>query len=158
MRDRFNYNPELFYYDIESVEIPMRCDYSRVRLVASLLEIYKNQSFRDRILTILEKTFPKNKSTGPKGLNLWQIFVLAQCRLCDNLSYSNLHYVANQDMLIRHILGIRSKDGGERIVWSRQRIYDNLNLLKEETLREINEVIVDFGHEVFKKKRRKPYG
>ena len=152
MRDRFNDKPELFLYDIESAEILEKCRYSIVGLMASLLEIYKNKDHLERILDILENSLPTKRSTGPNGLSLWQIFVLAQSRLCANISYEQLHYLANHDILIRHILGIRSRDGVNPIFWGYQRIYDNVNLLTDEAIKEINTVIIDFGHEVFKQK------
>lgn len=152
MRDRFDKQPELFLCDIETAEIPEKCRDAMVGLMAALLAIYSNKKYLNKVLSLLDKSLPKKKSTGPTGLSLWQIFVLAQCRLCLNISYDRLHYLVNHDQLLRHILGIRSSHHSNHITWEYQRIYDNVTLLSDEVIKKVNEVVVEFGHEVFKKK------
>lgn len=85
-------------------------------------------------------------------MDLWQIFVLSQVRLCQNTSYEELHHIANYDHLIRQIMGIEKGFGYERQEVRYQNIIDNVSLLDDQTVRELNQVIVEFGHEVFKKK------
>jgi hypothetical protein len=64
-----------------------------------------------------------------------------------------LHHLANNDLLLRKVLGISDMFGEEPIVFEYQNIYDNVSKLSEAMLVEINDVIVEFGHkEVFKKK------
>ena len=92
------------------------------------------------------------KQTGRNGLNLWQIFVLAQFRLALNIDYDRLHHIANYDSLIRQLLGIETETGFEKIEIAYQRILNNVQLLDDETLRKINEIVVEFGHEVLKKR------
>ena len=122
-------------------------------LVASLLKIYTTPEYNDKIFNILEKRILKGKKkTGRTGLSLWQIFVLAQFRLCLNLDYDWLHYMALSDSTLRQLLGIETETGFERIEFGYQRILDNVHLLDDETLREINDVVVEFGQGVFKKK------
>jgi len=82
-------------------------------------------------------------------MDLWQIFVLAQVRLCMDLSYDRLHYLANSDKLLRSIMGIERVSGYGQIELDYQNIYDNVNLLDDKTLSELNQIIVSFGHEVF---------
>jgi IS5 family transposase len=85
-------------------------------------------------------------------MDLWQIFVLSQVRLCQNISYDELHHIANYDSLIRQIMGVESGFGYEKYKFGYQNIVDNVSLLDDETVRELNQVIIEFGHEVFKKK------
>jgi hypothetical protein len=85
-------------------------------------------------------------------MDLWQIFVLSQVRLCQNISYDELHHIANNDHLIRQIMGIERGFGYERHGLEYQNLIDNVSLLDDKTVRELNQVIVAFGHEVFKKK------
>ncbi|MCP3660293.1 MAG: ISNCY family transposase, partial [Bacteroidetes bacterium] len=82
----------------------------------------------------------------------WEIFVLAQTRLCMNLGYDELHHSANYDTLLRGIMGVHQKDFSEGKKYSYQNIYDNLSLLDDDLLKGINEIIVKVGHEIFKKK------
>lgn len=92
------------------------------------------------------------KRTGRPGMDLWQIFVLSQVRLCQNISYDDLHHIANNDHLIRQIMGVEKGFGYERYEFEYQNIIDNVSLLDDQTVMELNQVIVEFGHEVFKKK------
>ncbi len=87
-------------------------------------------------------------------MSLWEIFVIAQTRLCMNLGYDELHDLSNYHTLLRGIMGIHQSDFSEGKLYSYQNIYDNLSLLDDELLKEINEIIVKVGHEVFKKKVR----
>ncbi|MGI9534297.1 MAG: ISNCY-like element ISCku10 family transposase [Thermodesulfobacteriota bacterium] len=85
-------------------------------------------------------------------MSLWEIFVLAQTRLCMNLGYDALHHSANYDTLLRGIMGVQKSDFSEGKLYSYQNIYDNISLLDDELLKGINEIIVKVGHEIFKKK------
>jgi len=49
-------------------------------------------------------------------------------------------------------MGVEKGFGYERYEFEYQNIVDNVSLLDDETIRELNQVIVEFGHEVFKKK------
>jgi hypothetical protein len=85
-------------------------------------------------------------------MDLWTIFVLAGARLCLNTDYDRLHYLAQNDSLLRQMLGVH--DG---IVRGRefelQTIKDNVQLLDDETLRKINQIIVSAGHKLVQKKK-----
>jgi len=120
----------------------------------ALLEIYKTPEYNEKVFSLLYETIlGGKKKTGRNGLNLWQIFVLAQYRLALNLDYDRLHYMVYSDSTLRQLLGIGTETGFKRIEVSYQRIIDNVHLLTDEVLRKINDVIVDFGHnKVFKKK------
>ena len=84
-------------------------------------------------------------------MDLWSIFVLAGARLCLNADYDRLHYLANADSLLRQMLGVH--DGITRgRDFDRQTIIDNVSLLNDDTLREINQIIVEAGHGLVKKK------
>jgi IS5 family transposase len=122
-------------------------------LCAAMKEIFITPEWNERVFEILEgKIMTGKKRTGRPGMDLWQIFVLSQVRLCQNISYDELHHIANYDSLIRQIMGIESGFGYEKYKFEYQNIVDNVSLLDDETLRELNQVIVEFGHEVFKKK------
>ncbi len=123
-------------------------------MIKALLTLYKTPEYIDKILSVLEQKISKGKKkTGRKGLNLWQVFVLAQFRLGLGISYDRLHFMANTNTALRQLLGIETETGFKKIEIEYQRILDNLHLLDDATMRQINDVIVDFGHqEVFKKK------
>ena len=154
MRKRFEQQLSLGKLLIEETPIPTaRRSGALPGLFAALKEIYINPKWNNRIFEIMEsKILPKNNKTGRPGLDLWQIFVLAQVRLCQNISYDDLHYMVNSDKLLRQIMGIETKYDFEREIISYQRIIDNVGLLDDETVKKLNKVIVELGHDVFKKK------
>lgn len=123
-------------------------------MIIALKAIYCNPEYNEKLFRVLEDFLvsPK-KQTGRNGLDLWSIFVLAQVRMCLNTSYEWIHNLANNHLSIRWLMGVEKEFGYERVEFGYQRIYDNVTLLTDEMLKEINEIVVEFGHrEVFKKK------
>jgi len=155
MRKRFEQQFSLAMFPISETKINLKCRDASQKIALALVEIYSNTDYNEMILSILEKHILKNtKNTGRPGMDLWQIFVMAQFRVGLNLSYDRLHHMANSDRMFRQLLGVESTDFGQKIIeFGYQNILDNMSLLSEELLKELNEVIVNFAHkEVFKKK------
>jgi len=154
MRTRFEQQLELGVKPIADTPVLLKSRDDIPALVIALLAIYNTSEYNQTIYKLLEdKVLKGKKKTGRSGLNLWQIFVLAQYRLALNLDYDRLHYMTCSDSTLRQILGIEVETGFAKREISYQRIIDNLHLLDNETLLKINDVIVSFGHkEVFKKK------
>lgn len=154
MRKRFEQQLAMGILLIEDTEIPTEKRIGALPgLYAALKEIYLTPKYNQKVFEILEsKILPKNNRTGRKGMNLWQIFVLSQVRLCQNISYDELHYMANFDSLLRQIMGIETDSGYEKQKFGYQRIIDNVSLLDDEAVKKINDIIIEFGHDVFKKK------
>jgi len=122
-------------------------------LCAALKEIFTSPQWNTKVFEILDRAIlPKNNNTGRPGMDLWQIFVLSQIRLCQNISYDELHHIANYDTLIRQLMGVETESGYEKETIGYQRIIDNVGLLTDETVKELNLLIIAFGHGVFKKK------
>jgi len=154
MRKRFEQQLSLGRLLIEETEIPTaKRSGALPALFAALKEIYLSPKWNDRVFEIMEsKILPKNNNTGRPGLDLWQIFVLAQVRMCQNISYDDLHFMVNSNALLRQIMGIETESGFEKVNISYQRIKDNVGLLDDGMVKELNSLIVEFGHETFKKK------
>ena len=159
MRERFEQQLTIGRLLIEDTEIPTaKRAGSLPGLCAALKEIFITPKWNEEIFEVLEdKILSKNNNTGRPGMDLWQIFVLSQVRLCQNLSYDELHDLANHHTMIRQIMGIESLSGFERQKISYQNIIDNVSLLDDESVKQLNAIIVRFGHSVFKKKRRQHY-
>lgn len=154
MRNRFEQQLSMGQLPIEETYISVKSKNALDELLAALKEIYCNKDYNENIFNILEKhiTSGKNK-TGRKGMDLWSIFVLAQVRLCLNVSYDMLHNLADNHRGMRQLMGIERDFGYERVRYEYQNIYDNVTMLNDELITEINAVILKFGHsEVFKKK------
>jgi hypothetical protein len=154
MRKRFEQQLTIGQYPIEELPVGGKNQGKLEELIIALKAIYCNPEYNEKIFRALEGCLvsPK-KQTGRKGLDLWSIFVLAQVRMCLNTSYEWVHDLANNHRAIRWLMGVEKEFGFERVEFSYQRIYDNVTLLTDETIKEVNEIIVEFGRgQVFKKK------
>ncbi len=154
MRKRFEQQLSIGRILIEEVIIPTKKrSGSLPPLCAALKEIFINPQWNERVFELLEQKIIKGKKkTGRKGMDLWHIFVLAQVRLCQNISYDELHYLANYDSLVRQIMGVENTYGLEKYTFGYQSIIDNIGLLDDETVKNFNDIIIEFGHHIFKKK------
>lgn len=153
MRKRFEQQLKIGQIPISQIEVNPKYRSAFPKLVLSLKILYLTPEYNDRIFSILEEKIVKGKkNTGRPGVDLWVLFVMAQTRLCLNTSYDELHCMANNDKMFREIMGIETEDGFERIEFEYQNILDNVTLLDDETVRKLNEVVVEMGHGVFKKK------
>ena len=123
-------------------------------LIAAMKAIYCNAEYNQKIFCVLEHHLTKSKKqTGRKGMDLWCIFVLSQVRLCLNTSYEWIYNLSNNHLAIRWLMGVETEYGFKRVKFSYQNIYDNVTLVTDEMVKEINAIVVGFGHgEVFKKK------
>ena len=153
MRKRFEQQLEIGQLLIQDTQISLKSKDSLDELMAALKEIFVTIEYNEKIFSILEGVISKGKQkTGRKGMDLWQLFVLSQVRLCIGASYERLLHLANYDHLIRQIMGIEKQPFFERTTFEYQNIYDNVTLLDDETVKQLNEVIIAFGHDIFKKK------
>ncbi len=159
MRNRFVQQLTIGQRPIEETLIKAKSKNAIDELLAALKEIYCNKEYNQKIFCILERYINANKSSvGRKGMDLWVVFVLAQLRLCLNISYEMVHNLANNHRTLRHLMGIERDFGYERIEFEYQNIYDNVSKLSDEMVTELNAVILEFGHkEVFKKKKKKQH-
>ncbi len=156
MRNRFAQQLSIGQKPIEETWISPKSKNPIDELLAALKEIYCNKKYNEKIFNILDKHIRSGKkNTGRRGLDLWIVFVLAQLRLCLNISYEMVHNLANNHHTLRYLMGVEREFGYERIEFEYQNIYDNVSALSDEMITELNAVILEFGHrEVFKKKEK----
>jgi len=154
MRKRFEPQLKIGQRPIEETPIAKKNRDGLTHLVLALRTLYSNAEYLNKVTNILEDSIISGKKkTGRMGMNLWEIFVLSQVRLCSNMSYDQLHNTANFNSQIRQLMGVELEWGFERIEFSYQSVIDNVSLLDDQTVRKLNDVIVEFGQrEVFKKK------
>ena len=153
MRKRFEPQYSIGQKNIEDTVIDLKCRDAFPKLLLALKELFINSEYNEQVFKILEDKIQKGKAkTGRTGMELWQIFVLAQARLCLNASYDRLHDLANNHSTFRQIMGIETDYSFKKVTIEYQRIIDNVNLLDDQALKKINETIVKMGHQVFKKK------
>jgi hypothetical protein len=83
-------------------------------------------------------------------MDMWSILVMGVLRLNLNCDYDRLHNLVNNHKTIRQILGHGVVD--DRHDYYLQTLKDNVSLLTPEMLDQINQVVVNAGHEWIKKK------
>ncbi len=100
MRKSFQPQLTLGCTPIEQVEAPVKTKSHLAALAAALQYIYVQPEWNQRIFELLSsKLIEGKKKTGREGMSLWEVFVLAQVRLCMNISYDELH----QYLQLRHV-------------------------------------------------------
>jgi hypothetical protein len=129
-------------------------------VIRALQYIYTTPEINQKIFELLAaKVISEKKQTGRPGMTLWEILVFAVIRLARDADYDELHYMGTTDSLIRGLLGVRkfgdTEFGESKKDYSLQSIKDNVGLIDEETLDQINELVVQAGHQLVKKKDEK---
>jgi len=141
--------------DISQVKIDAKSRDDIPQILRGLQYLYMDKDIREKLFVALEKLIPAgiDKSNGRPGMSLWRIFVLGVLRLDLNCDYDRLQELANQHKTIREILGHGLFE--EDHYYELQTLKDNVRLLTPEVLAEINRVVVESGHKLVKKKKRK---
>lgn len=80
----------------------------------------------------------------------WKIFVLGVVRLNLNCDYDRIHELANNHKTIRQMLGHATF--ADEYQYKLQTLKDNVSLLSPDILDQINELVVNAGHRLVKKK------
>jgi IS5 family transposase len=111
--------------------------------------VYGDAELRRELLGLVGKDINKGTSRkrGRRGMNYWEVTVLAAARLGCNLDYDKLQDLAENHRSLRRIMGIGAWQD-EDVDFDWRRIEDNLIKLRPETLKKINDLIVRAGHEL----------
>ena len=131
---------------IGEVKLNLNCRDEIVPILRALQHVYADAEQRCELLTLVGKDVNQGTSRkrGRRGLNYWEITVLAAARLGCNLDYDKLQDLAENHRSLRHIMGIG--DWQEEVDFDWRRIEDNLTKLRPETLKRINDLVVKAGH------------
>lgn len=154
MRQRFDQQLHLGVQPISEVQLPLKSRDELPPILGGLQYIFATPSLNEKIFALLEeKICEGKKKTGRKGMDLWHILVLAVVRHGLNTNWDRLELMANHDTLIRKILGVHTTSfGAVEFEFSYQSIIDNVIEIDEALLKKINQLVVDAGHELLKKK------
>jgi hypothetical protein len=122
------------------------------QLLKGLQYIFLNPVLLEQVLKILDSLFPKeiDLNNGRPGMDMWSILVMGVLRLNLNCDYDRLHNLVNNHKTIRQILGHGVVD--DQSCYYLQTLKDNVSLLTPEMLDRINQVVVNAGHQLIKKK------
>lgn len=160
MRTKFERDPDLFTLSISSAVFHNNCRDEAPKLLKGLQVIYMNEELNPEVFSILSKSInPKQErleKSGRKGMGLWEILVLGVMRQGLNTNYDRIHHLANNDRLMRTIMGVETESylDKDRKQYGLTTIKDNLALLDEQTINEVNDLVINYGHRLLKKKRK----
>jgi transposase, IS5 family len=157
MRHRFQQQTTLGITPISEVKLPLRSRDELPPVLMGLQHIFITPELNEKVFALLEKKIVEGKKkTGRKGMDLWHILVLAVVRHTLDTNWDRLEDLANYHKLLRQILGVHvEKFGIEEMEFAYQTIVDNVSLIEEDLLREINLIVVEYGHNLLKKKDEK---
>ena len=129
------------------VKLNLECRDEIVPILRALQHVYGDGELRRELLAMVGKDVNGDTSRkhGRRGMNYWEIAVLAAVRLGCNLDYDKLQDLAENHRRLRQIMGIGDWQADE-VDFDWRRIEDNLIKLRPETLQKINALIVKAGH------------
>src|SRR6266446_7401829 len=132
---------------VSDVTLNLDCRDEIIPILRALQHLYGNAQLRRELLGLVGKDVNKSTShhRGRRGMNYWEIAVLAGVRLGCNLDYDKLQDLAENHRRLRQIMGIGDWQADE-VDFDWRRIEDNLIKLRPETLQKINALIVKAGH------------
>ena len=146
--------PQLHFgeVNIAEIEFDARSRDDIPAVLKGLQYIYTHDDARKKVFSTLAATLDPSVSTevGRPGMELWEIFVLATLKLGLNCDFDRLQELANNHNTVRKMLGHSGWE--DTATYKLQTIIDNVSKLKPSVLADINQVIVESGHEVEKKK------
>jgi transposase, IS5 family len=145
MRFPFDPQPSLSTTPILDVELNLQCRDEIIPILRALQYVYGEPELRQEILKLVGQDVNRHSSRkrGRKGMDYWQVVVLAAVRLGCNLNFDKLQDLSEQHRALRQIMGIGAWDIHIHFDW--RRIRDNIDWLRPQTLRKINECIVAAG-------------
>jgi len=157
MRQRFEQQSSMGITPIEEVKFPLRSRDELPPVLKALQHIFITAELNEKIFQLLEeKVCSGKKKTGRKGMDLWHILVLGVVRHALGTNWDRMEDMANFHILLRQVLGIHSElMGMEKKEFPYQTIVDNVSLVDESLLEQINRIVVEHGHQLSVKKKKK---
>jgi len=137
--------------DIALIDISARSRDDIPAVLKGLQYIYVNSDIRNKVFALLETSLDwgRRTDTGRPGMELWKVLVLATVKLGLGCDYDRLQELANQHNTLRQMLGHSGWDDPQR--YALQTLIDNVSMLTPEVLVEVNQMVVEAGHELLKK-------
>jgi IS5 family transposase len=151
MRVVQNVQMQMGEVDVSKVRFDLKSRDDIPKILRGLQHLYIDLPLRTQLFSLLETQIaPKiDKRNGRPGMTLWSIFVCGVVRLDLNIDYDRLHELVNQHLTLREMLGHGTFD---RADYHYQTLKDNVSLFTPELLDQINQLVVNSGHDLVKKK------
>lgn len=157
MRQRFEQQMNLRTVGIANLKFPLKSRDELPPVLKALQYIFLTPELNEKVFFLLEKKIVGDKKkTGRPGMDLWHILVLAVVRHTLSTNWDRLEDLANYHELIRGVMGVHATAfiEDDKIEFGYQTILDNVSLLDETLLAEVNELVVEAGHALIKKKEK----
>jgi transposase, IS5 family len=151
MRVVQNIQMQIGEVDVSKVKFDLKSRDDIPKVLRGLQHLYTIAPLRTRLFALLEEHIaPKvDKRNGRPGMTLWRIFVCGVVRLDLNIDYDRLHELVNHHDTLREMLGHAQFDE-ERYHY--QTLKDNVSLFTPQLLDKVNQLVVESGHVLLKKK------
>jgi transposase, IS5 family len=151
MRQRFEQQLDMRIVPICDVKIPTKSRDELPPTLRALQYIFVTPSINEKIFELLEDKICKGKKkTGRPGMDLWHVLVLAVIRQSLDTNWDRLTHIANYDFMVRNILGVLLEPTEYEFEY--QNILDNVSLVDEELLQKLNDIVLEAGMQLIKKK------
>ena len=151
MRVVQNIQMQIGEVDVSKVKFDLKSRDDIPKILRGLQHLYMDLPLRAKLFALLEKHMASkvDKHNGRPGMTLWRIFVCGTVRLDLNIDYDRLHELVNHHDTLREMLGHAQFDEHR---YHFQTLKDNVSLFTPELLDKINQLVVDVGHVLVKKK------
>jgi hypothetical protein len=151
MRVVQNVQMQIGEVDISQIEFDPRSRDDIPVILKGLQHLYMNVPLRKKVFQLLEEGIAPHvdKSNGRPGMTLWGIFVCAVLRQDLNEDIDRVHELVNHHDTIRRVLGHGACNDEQ---YHYQTLRDNIGLLTPELLDQINQLVVNEGHVLVKKR------
>jgi hypothetical protein len=146
MRKKFELQLQIGQVDIADIHFDLRSRDEIPKILIGLQHVFTTPELQEKAFEILEAVIPDDidKSFGRPGMFLWNIFVLACLRVNCNWDFDKIREIANQHHSIRLMLGHGIFD---EYCYSLQSVKDNFALLTPTVIDQLNQLIVQAGHD-----------
>jgi transposase, IS5 family len=154
MRVVQNEQMEIGEVDVSKVKFDLKSRDDIAKILRGLQHLYLDEGLRTKVFELLEAQISPqvDKRNGRPGMTLWRIFVCGVVRLDLNIDYDRLHELVNHHDTLREMLGHTTFD---KESYHYQTLKDNISLFTPELLDKINQLVVNAGHALVKKKETK---
>jgi transposase, IS5 family len=137
--------------DISQIKFNLKSRDDIPKILRGLQHVYMDVALREKVFALLEARIAPtvDKGNGRPGMPLWSAFVCGVVRIDLNADYDRLLELVNEHRTLRLVLGHAEFDETQ---YHFQTLKDNVIRFTPELLDEINQVIVEGGHLLVKKK------
>ncbi len=151
-------NPQQSFGEIriEDIRLDAKSRDDIPALLIGLQHLYSDAKFRERLFALLDQYIlpGTSRKTGRPGMEMWRILVMGVIKQGLGCDFDRLHELVNQHQTLRQFLG--HPKAWDDYQYELQTIVDNVSLMSPELLAEVNQLIVESGHAVARKKPGAP--